>query len=77
MPPAQSSAGGLAGLSHLPMVSEKDKAGKVRKKGKNDIIYSRLGVNGAAEQSRSTVTHQSFRLSARKGGGVNRGYRQF
>lgn len=60
---------GLARLSHLPMVSENDKAGKVRKKGKNDIIYSRLGVNGAAKQSRSTIIHQSFRFSVRKEGG--------
>lgn len=73
---AQRRAGGLARLSHLP-VSENDKAGKVRKKRKNDIIYSRLGENGAAKQSRSTIIHQSFRLSVRKEGGSVVEYRHF
>lgn len=69
-------SGWAARLSHLPMVSENDKAGKVRKKGKNDIIYSRLGVSAAAKQSRSTIIHQSFRLSVRKEG-VSRGIQTF
>lgn len=45
--------GGLVRLSHLPMVSENDKARKIRKKkGKNDIIYSKLRVNVSAKQFR-------------------------
>lgn len=34
------------------MVSENDKVRKVRKKRKNDIIYSKLRVNVAAKQFR-------------------------
>lgn len=48
-------------VSHLPMVSENDKARKVRKKRKNDIIYSRLRVNVAAKQFKTVwpnIIHQ-------------------
>lgn len=66
--------GGLVRLSHLPMVSENDKARKIRKKGEErHHLFKAEGERKcqAIPALWSTISHQNFRCYFCQEGGLS------